>query len=583
VPNAAVIVAVVSLAALVASDTSLARPQIRPGMPARPAFALGAPPQEEPAVHTSLLARASLCVAGRRLGSYGWPVKPFDRQHPIRAFFGDPRTVFRAADDASLGAFSFHNGVDIVAADGTPVYPVLTGIVSRVKPDEIVVSTHVGLRLRVFQYWHLVSMVRLHQQVQAQRTVLGTVQPGRGHVHLTEIDGPVVENPLQPGHLTPYQDNTPPSVEDLSFRDRTGHRLNPEALTGSVDITAAAADTPPLPLPAPWTGVPVTPARVSWQLRTRSGRHLLPEQTPADFLITIPPPDRFWSVYADGTYQNFPTVGTHYFYGTHGDYLFNLTPSPLDTRLLPPGRYQLTVVAADTCGNRGTLTEQIRILPQPPATPLTGTILQRLTQQHPTNRPRPPRRFWTVTIATLPATQRLSPSQAVDGYTLDTHLARIGLLATSTRSGTRSGNKIIFAGYYHSWARAYTAAQTAAPLFPTARPREIVQRQRAPKGKSLLALTNFERGRGRYTVVLASLPARAASDAAHALLTASSRGLPSVRLILSSHFQGLQPGYIVIVSGHYPTGEAATHAAHLDAKHYHHCYARKLVPKTAHG
>ena len=27
--------------------------------------------------------------------SYGWPVKPFNRQHPVRGSFGDPRSVFR--------------------------------------------------------------------------------------------------------------------------------------------------------------------------------------------------------------------------------------------------------------------------------------------------------------------------------------------------------------------------------------------------------------------------------------------------------------------------------------------------------
>ena len=328
--DAAVIFAVVGLAAMVASDAGLARPQSQPGVPARPAFALGEA-QQGPAVRTSLPTHASICVAGRRPGSYGWPVKPFDQQHPIRAFFGDPRTVFRAADDADLGAFSFHNGVDIVAADGTLVYPVVSGVVSVVKPDEIVVTTHPGFR--TFQYWHLVPMVRLREHVRARRTALGRVQPGRAHVHLTEIDGGVVENPLQPGHLSPYRDDTPPTVEELYFHDRTGHKLNPEAITGSVEITAAAADTPPLPLPAPWTGVPVTPARVSWQLRTRNGRDLLPEQTPADFLVTAPPPKQFWSVYAAGTYQNFPAVGAHYLYGTPGDYLFNLTPSPLDTRL----------------------------------------------------------------------------------------------------------------------------------------------------------------------------------------------------------------------------------------------------------
>ena len=210
----------------------------------------------------------------------------------------------------------------------------------------------------------------------------------------------------------------------------------------------------------------MTPARVSWQLATLSGRDLLPEQTPADFLVTTPPPDRFWSVYAAGTYQNFPAVGTHYLYGTPGDYLFNLTPSPLDTRLLPPGRYQLTVVAADTCGNRGTLNEQIRILPHPPATPLTGTMLQTLASQHSANRQRRPRRFWTVLIATLPATERLSPSQAIDGYTLDTHLPRVGLLATSTTSGTRSGT---------TSSSPATTTPGPAPTQPHSRPRRSSQ------------------------------------------------------------------------------------------------------------
>ena len=30
-------------------------------------------------------------AAGSTKPSYGWPVKPFDRQHPVRAYFGDPR------------------------------------------------------------------------------------------------------------------------------------------------------------------------------------------------------------------------------------------------------------------------------------------------------------------------------------------------------------------------------------------------------------------------------------------------------------------------------------------------------------
>src|SRR4051794_41180180 len=72
--------------------------------------------------------------AGSSPGGYGWPVKPFDRQHPIRGSFGDPRTVFldsptRAALYTGPGVFSFHPGVDVWAPDGTPVYAVVSGTV----------------------------------------------------------------------------------------------------------------------------------------------------------------------------------------------------------------------------------------------------------------------------------------------------------------------------------------------------------------------------------------------------------------------------------------------------------------------
>ena len=65
--------------------------------------------------------------------AYSWPVKPFFQPHPIRGGFGDPRTVFTDTADTDgmtgPGSFTFHNGVDITAPYGTPVYPVLSGTV----------------------------------------------------------------------------------------------------------------------------------------------------------------------------------------------------------------------------------------------------------------------------------------------------------------------------------------------------------------------------------------------------------------------------------------------------------------------
>jgi hypothetical protein len=500
-------------------------------------------------------------------------LKPFHEQHPIRAFFGDPRTVFRNSDDADAGAFSFHNGVDVVAEDGTPVYPVITGTVIKVRPDEVVVTSEQGAR--TFQYWHLVPKVRLHQYVRAERSVLGTVQPGRGHVHLTEIDGSVVENPLQAGHLMPYRDDTAPSVRQLYIRGAFGRMLNPADLSGSIDLSAVAVDAPPLPLPEPWTAVPVTPARVSWQLTTLDGHELLPELISADFTVTIPPPNQFWGVYSTGTYQNFPAVGAHYFYGTAGDYLFNLTRSPIDTRLLPAGRYRLTVIAADTCGNSATLSERIRILPQSSVPPLTGAIVSGIAPQGLAARLTWPRRFWTVVLAAGPTGAGLALARTLADQALGGRQFPIGLVTTSPARAHQSSQYLVVTGVFHSWAGAYASAEQAALRFPGAHPREIVQRRLPRPGLA-------QSKRGHYTVIVASLPVRNGQPTAETLSIAAIRdGLASVRLVRSSRFRSLRSGYILVVSGRYRTAQAAADAARLDAMLYPHAYPRELIAKRA--
>ena len=58
--------------------------------------------------------------------AYRWPLKPFGRQHPVRAFFGDPRIANHGRTR------QFHFGIDISAPNGTPVYatrsPTLTSV-----------------------------------------------------------------------------------------------------------------------------------------------------------------------------------------------------------------------------------------------------------------------------------------------------------------------------------------------------------------------------------------------------------------------------------------------------------------------
>ncbi len=309
----------------------------------------------------SRLARRSYCDASSYGPlSYHYPVKPFDRQHPIRGYFGDPRTsTARGAVYApgARGPFNFHNGVDIEAADGTPVYPVASGK-AIVHPDNVVVSSPAG---RWFQYYHVVPSVRSGQQVVAYKTVLGHIQAPNRHVHLTEGDGINYHNPLDPGHLEPYSDGTAPTISKVEFRDPQGRRLDPRRLTGTVEITADAHDMPALPVEGNWPGLGVTVPLLEWELRAPDGTSVVPLATIIDFRAREPRNGDFWNVYSAGTRQNKYGSPNLQQVRLIGRYSYGLTPSGLDTRTLANGVYVLTVHAADTCGNAGSLSERIAI------------------------------------------------------------------------------------------------------------------------------------------------------------------------------------------------------------------------------
>jgi len=299
---------------------------------------------------TLFLLVVAAAVATPAQAAYHWPVKPFDQEHPIRGSFGDPRTLFFGPPtrDTLLhgeGDFQFHFGVDISAPNGTPVYPVQSGLVTRVTDQEIDVAGADGL---AFQYWHLRAAVHNGERVVAYTTVLGRIMKPAGHVHLTELDNGLIVNPLQRGHLTPYTDRSKPSVTAIDVR-RAG---------GEIDLEASAQDMPSMHVPGAWHDLPVTPALLEWRLVDASGRDVVPTRVVYDVREHLPAQSTFWSVYARGTHQNMTTFTHFYAYRQAGVYLFRLGDVSL-----PPGTYRVIVTAVDIRGNQGLREQRVVVAP----------------------------------------------------------------------------------------------------------------------------------------------------------------------------------------------------------------------------
>ena len=316
-------------------------------------------------IQTSTAAGPTAAAQSPRTASYGWPIKPFDQQHPVRGSFADPRSIFRGAPTArglmrSQCACSYHQGIDVAAPDGTAVYAVRDGVVRTVTPDWVEVDSDGG---SAFQYWHVAAGVHVGDHLQARQDVVGRILKGSKHVHLTELQDGKPVNPLAPGHIGPYEDRTTPAVGAISFRPSdAGAELLPEYVHGSVELVAAASDTPAIPVPGQWNGLPVTPAKLTFRITAfPSGDVAVPETTAMDVTRTLPATSDMWHTYARGTHMNMVQMGVHRYWYNPGVYLFKLMPSRWDTRRVADGVYRLTVTAWDTAGNHSSASQVFQV------------------------------------------------------------------------------------------------------------------------------------------------------------------------------------------------------------------------------
>ena len=307
----------------------------------------------------------------------GWPVKPRNRQHPIRGSFLDPRP------DPERGAI-YHEGVDVAVRDDRPesgAPPERTHRVYAIEGGPVFLATPRGARgfarIGHFGYGHIDPIV-LTGELVAPGQHIGWTCKGDWHVHLTEFvfttGPPLVVNPLRPGgKVHPYVDTAPPDIREVRFytpadpawsrRPTTsvarlppaGQRLDPHQLSGRVDVRVRVSDPQTFIgwfRDLPHLAAPHHPFRLAVRITSLATGRVVRrrEAFRAEQLLDQPASRHF----APGTEQNLPASGCMRRHGElscDGVYWFRLFPQYWDTARLPDGGYRVRVRAWDVAGN----------------------------------------------------------------------------------------------------------------------------------------------------------------------------------------------------------------------------------------
>ncbi|MGH7597656.1 MAG: FlgD immunoglobulin-like domain containing protein [bacterium] len=291
---------------------------------------------------------------------FPWPVTPFNQSQTITGTFCEYRDTAPAPH--------YHNGTDIPKADGSPVYPVIDGVVTSLDPN----GDNAFVRVNRFAYVHLMPNPALGvgDSVFKSVTVLGTILPGLGHVHLTEGQVNSEVNALRENTgLSPYIDTWPPVINYVRFfQNGTGVQFTNNSVSGRVDIVAHISEK---------NGPPGSSTSVLNNGTYKLGYKILSADRST---VVYSPPNNGLRYQFDrkptGDVHNtfhpsFSNTSTHVYYVTNTP----TTKTYWDTSMLPEDDYAVMVFTEDTHRNADTVYVPVRVTRKDQLAPAQPTLL----------------------------------------------------------------------------------------------------------------------------------------------------------------------------------------------------------------
>ncbi|MBI2429539.1 MAG: T9SS type A sorting domain-containing protein [Ignavibacteriales bacterium] len=325
--------------------------------------------------------------------TYQWPVEPFGEQKVITGTFCEFRNT--------LSSNHFHNGTDIPKADGSPVYPVLSGTVYSLGTSATDgTSAYVRVKTFIAGKWKHISYVHIEPNptlapgspVTAGVTVLGNILTGQGHTHLTERQLVASENSSgveigalrEPGGLTPYIDTYTPKVLWVKFyQDNSNIEFTSGKVYGLVDFISQMVERNGTgnPNSSSWTNNGVYHTGYKVLSADKSTVIYNPPGDGVRYKFDYKPNDSQSNV----AYTLESTTSQHIYILTNGTGNIGISTShrtitnnSFNSSLFPAGQYQLLVYAHDTHGNADTVYVPFEISSQDviaPAPPVLESVL----------------------------------------------------------------------------------------------------------------------------------------------------------------------------------------------------------------